>query len=290
MPRLVPVHVPLTTICFTMCCLALWSVRASAERIFSQLDPGWPLDARAAVFLPHDQASTSFASATWIGGGFAGSMVIPTEFALTIYSDDQGSPAVVLWQQRMAATTVNVDSISGVAEFVGVLPEVIDIGGADRWISVQAVGPAIPQWGLIAVVDPSTEAPPRFRCTEMGVDDWIILEPDPGGNNQGASARSVPSGRRQIDKQEGPGPTIRVFPNPASGVQNLVFSGARLTETVLQIVNAGGRVVNELTIPPSTSAVAWDGLDGNFHRVPRGVYFVSSRGSAGVLRTPVVRQ
>jgi len=85
---------------------------------------------------------------------------------------------------------------------------------------------------------------------------------------------------------------LRVFPNPAQGMVNIMFSGVGQKEPVnITIYDAAGRTVQECLVSRTDDKYVWNLQDKHGRGVPAGVYFIkaSSNGIEQVVKTVVLR-
>ena len=85
-----------------------------------------------------------------------------------------------------------------------------------------------------------------------------------------------------------------VQPNPARDGASIRFTTARRGRASILLYDSAGRrvaVVQDRAVPAGTHDAAWDGRDGEGHRVTPGVYFVRARfeGEAVTVKLVVVR-
>jgi FlgD Ig-like domain len=86
------------------------------------------------------------------------------------------------------------------------------------------------------------------------------------------------------------GLSLRAEPNPASGPVSFAIESDAAAVQRIVVFDLSGRVVRQLAEGWQASGghrVAWDGTDGAGARVPAGVYLVTLRAGARVIRTRV---
>ncbi|MBK8232134.1 MAG: exo-alpha-sialidase [Candidatus Eisenbacteria bacterium] len=88
------------------------------------------------------------------------------------------------------------------------------------------------------------------------------------------------AGRGSID--------LRIVPNPARGPVRLLFTGDPEEGARIEIFDASGRMVRELTYDSVRGGGEWDGRDDSGHLRPRGAYFarlaLPGRSAIGTIR------
>lgn len=88
-----------------------------------------------------------------------------------------------------------------------------------------------------------------------------------------------------------PGLRLSSYPLPARGLVTLALASLRSDPVAVRIYDMRGRLVRDLgTRQPAawTGAIGWDGLDGDGHEAPSGVYFARATAAGAEARCRIV--
>lgn len=244
---------------------------ASDLATLSQYDPGWPLDGRTAFLLVNNgNGPLQVHELQWRGEFYGGEVDPIARFRIRLYEDRGQRPGLIL-----AETILTQFSVEHLGEEVFAydadLPQPIALPpGIACWAEVQALAPAIPQWGILAIERPETTNHRLMICPTLGVLRWS--EPPRTEEPHGGSD---PLGQGTANPQVEPVPLVGVYPNPPSTHLLIAFDIPERTELQVAVYDVSGRLIRKLAdkpFGPGRHHIRWNlhGLSGE--RVASGIY------------------
>lgn len=270
------------------------AAHAAGAASLSQYDPDWPLDGRTAFLLiaPPDNPLV-FDSLQWTGQFYMGDGSGPIEkFYLRLYEDLHGVPGEELvfeeltdweaqaspsdfWQYSADCTPVHVPSSTAV------------------WLELQAVCPAVPQWGLVAVENPPVMGQRLLFCPTLGIYRWQtipLLEENPRD--------PVPLGTRSPIPNEceaSAARSIAIRPNPSHTEHRILLSLPAQSWITATVHDISGRTVRTLfsgDLEAGRHILTWNGHDNADRRCGPGIYYlrVADQANQPLIRKLVVIQ
>lgn len=251
----------------------------------SQYDPQWPLDGRTAFQLVVPPSGNLEIGTVWWTGRFYKGGTGPIEsFKLRVYEDAIRTPGGLIWETRIVDFLT--ERISGNDFFYSAeIPRVVLPTGPVAWVEIQAVAPALPQWGILAIHSPETRRLTRLlRAPELGVFRWTSFPWFTGdGELSGCEAFVDPQGQDPGDSTgSGRFPNVDftepiVRPNPTSGFVRISFTLPALVHLEAGVFDVRGRRVRNLVDemrPDGPILLFWNGRSDDGGAVSSGIYLL----------------